>query len=179
MRSLLLTAFFLAMTLPACAETAKTQVPAETVAISGYSIPTPVRIDQPVEWKVVRDYVPAALLETPKKAPPASEIYNEVNRLMREKMTEYDTALTALAADRKGEYPGQSLEDVKYALADLFVTGDGDAISPDVQKLAYEYAALQYLHEAFETELKKQGYDPEFHAPGPVPAFVPEYPPVR
>lgn len=176
MRALLLTAFLLAITLPACAEEPKTAVPAETVVISGYTIPAPVQIDQPITWEAVRDYVPAALRDAPESPMATWEIYNEVNRLMREKMDEYDAALDTLAAARRGDYPDKSLEDVKFTLADMFVTGDGVGISPEVQKLAHEYAALQYLHEAFSAELEKQGYKPDFHAPGPVPGFVPEYP---
>lgn len=167
MRSLV-TAFFLAMALPGCAH-AQTPGAGDKVTISGYQIPTPQRIDQPIEWDAVKDHLPAKLYEKPQSPKKTAEIYNDVNQLMQEKIREYEAALDVLANERKDEYPGQSHEDVKFALADMFVTGEGNDISPEVQKLALEYAALQYVHEAFQKELEAQGQQPLSYAPGPVP----------
>lgn len=169
MRGLLISALMLAMTLPAFAQQATRRASAETVVILGYAIPTPVQVDEPVEWATVQPYVPAALYDKPAAPMTSREIYNEINRLMSAKMDEYERALSALAIARAGEYPDVPREEVEMMLADQFVTGEGEGISSDVQRLAHEYAALLYLHGAFETELRAQGYEPTRYAPGPVP----------
>ena len=153
MRRLLLAALMLAMTLPALAQKATPAASGETVVILGYRIPAPVQVDEPVEWATVRKYVPAALYDRPAATMTARDIFNELDRRLKAKMREHELALSALAVARAGDYPDRSREDVETILADHFVTGAGESISPEVQRLAHEYAALLYLHLAFETEL--------------------------
>lgn len=173
MRAFLLAAFFMAMTLPACAQTVSSgpdgENAASTVAIVGYEIPRPVQVDQMIAWDDVKDYLPDILLQEPETPRSAREIFNGVNRLMREKGAEYQTAVRQLAEDMQGQYPDQTVEDITFMLADRFVTGSGEQFSPEVQVLAYEYAALNYIYGAFKTEIEAQGYNPLLYAPGPVP----------
>lgn len=166
MRTLPAVVFALALSFQAHAENPD---PVGKVVILGYAIPVPVRVDQPMEWDAVRGHVPANLYRAPGTPMTARDIYNELDRLMRVSMKDYEAALDALAMERQDDYPGQTPEEIRYILADYFVTGEGDDISPEVQRLTNEFAALQFLHEAFETELEAQGYDPLKHAPGPVP----------
>jgi hypothetical protein len=65
-----------------------------------------------------------------------------------------------LAIARAGEYPGEFQDYVEMMLANSFVVGQGECISPNVQRLAHEYAALLYLREAFGSELRAQGITP-------------------
>lgn len=169
MRHLLISALILALSWQVSAEQAMTAKSAETVVILGYPIQAPVRVDEPIEWATVQEYVPAVLYTEPAPPMTSREIYNQINGLMRAKMREYEVALRALAVARAGEYPGMPREDVEVMLADIFVTGEGESVSPNVQRLAHEYAALLYLHGAFQTELRAQGFEPTKYAPGPVP----------
>lgn len=160
MRHLLISALMLAMTLPALAQKAMPATPEETVVILGYQIPAPVRVDEPAEWLAVREYVPDFLYTTPSPPMTLKEIYNEINGRMRAKANDYEAALSALAVARAGDYPGLLQEEIELRLAEMFMAGMGESISPSVQRLANEFSALQYLQAAFENELSTQGIDP-------------------
>jgi len=160
MRYLLSVILMLAITLPVSAQQAMTAASAETIVILGYQIPAPVQVDQPIKWEAVREYVPAALYNKPAAPMTSLEIHDVLSRLLKAKGQEYKQALSALAITRADEYPGQSQEYVEMMLADLFVVGQGESVSPNVQRLAHEYAALLYLHDAFATELRAQGVSP-------------------
>ena len=174
MRLIFLAAFLALFLLPtpshANAETTDTLDARGTVEILGYHIPTPVQVEEPIEWEAVRDYVPAVLREAPPRPITAREIYNEINTLMRARMNEYGTALNALAVARQGDYPGQHLETVTLILAETFLASAGEDISPEVQRLALEYSALLYLTDAFKAELEAQGYGPVPDSSEPLPA---------
>ncbi|MGG7056542.1 hypothetical protein [Nitrosomonas sp. ANs5] len=160
MRYLLSVILMLAITLPTFAQQAMATASAEAIVILGYQIPAPVQVDQPIKWEAVREYVPAALYNKPAAPMTPQEIFDEISRLLKAKGQEYKKALSALAIARAGDYPDLHPETVELMLAERFVGGQGESISPDVQRLVHEYAALLYLREAFGDELRAQGINP-------------------
>lgn len=87
----------------------------------------------------------------------ALEIYDQLEPLTRRRISEYETALEELAVARQSDYPGVPLDSVTLILADTFLARAGESISPDVQALALECSALQYLTDAFKSHLEARG----------------------
>ncbi len=70
-----------------------------------------------------------------------------VDRLLRERMKQYESSLRRLVDYLGRRGAKQDRETLESALAEKFIAGEGGNMSPETQKLHDQYAALLYLSE--------------------------------
>lgn len=103
-----------------------------------------------ITWDQVKDYVPQELQTAPDRPLSRNQVREAVDERLMIAGNEYAAALNAFVDDYMAAHPEETRdrEIVELYFAQEFLAGAGEALSPEIQKLAKVYTALGFLSDA-------------------------------
>jgi hypothetical protein len=108
----------------------------------------PVEFEKPVMgWAQAKQYIPAEFQQTPPAALTDRQILDRINQTRDALNNKYSQMLEQNIAEYMAQHPEENADAVRLDTMDAFQSGDGDTISPEIQQVAGQLIALQYLSE--------------------------------